>query len=138
MNRTHPPLHVLVIDDDSLMRWAVAGTLGDCGHDVWQADDGAAAIELLTQAPESPDVVLLSGSVVEASGPGLLLTLRCLVPDAAVVLTSTRDELAAALREADDGVTLLQKPFDMIDLEPVLYDAAQMQRVRLRPRTDPR
>jgi len=54
----NPNLHVLVVDDELLIRWSVAETLAVSGHSVSQAGDGRSAIDALKAGPDV-DVVLL-------------------------------------------------------------------------------
>jgi CheY-like chemotaxis protein len=54
-----PRLRVLVVEDELLIRYAIAETLGLAGHTVIEADKGAAAVRALTTTTEAIDVVML-------------------------------------------------------------------------------
>ena len=43
MAKNSPPLRILVVDDEALIRWSLVQTLGDSGHDAVEAVDGAMA-----------------------------------------------------------------------------------------------
>ena len=49
-------LHVLIVDDEPLIRWSLAQTLAEADHVTIEAADGAAAIRAVSQ---SVDVMLL-------------------------------------------------------------------------------
>ncbi|MFZ1429521.1 MAG: ATP-binding protein [Geminicoccaceae bacterium] len=51
------PLRVLVVDDVAANRELLAAMLGECGHEILLAADGAAAVDIV--AREGPDLVLL-------------------------------------------------------------------------------
>ena len=59
MEHESPSLRVLIVDDESLIRWSVAETLGAAGHAVLEAADGATALRTLTEVSDPVDVVLL-------------------------------------------------------------------------------
>ena len=44
-----PTLRVLVVDDEPLIRWSLAEVLGESGHSVTEAGDGASAVRALTE-----------------------------------------------------------------------------------------
>ena len=54
-----PGWRVLVVDDEPLIRWSLAETLGDLGHEVVEAGDARAALALAEGAQPPFDVVLL-------------------------------------------------------------------------------
>lgn len=41
-------LHVLVVDDEALIRWSLTETLAEAGHRVSEAADGEAALQALS------------------------------------------------------------------------------------------
>ena len=48
MAKNFPPLRVLVVDDEALIRWSLVQTLGDSGHEAVEAVDGAMAERVLS------------------------------------------------------------------------------------------
>lgn len=119
----NPNLHVLVVDDELLIRWSVAETLSAAGHSVAQASDGRAAIAVLKAMPDI-DVVLLDYRLPDSDDLVLLGNIRRVVPDAAVVMMAahgTTEMVEGAL--ALGAQRVITKPFDMQDLESLVQTA---------------
>ena len=113
-------LRVLVVDDESLIRWSIAETLGAVGHQVVEAEDAASALRAIEAHP-GPDLVLLDFRLPDSNDLGLLAKIRQVAPDAAVVMMTaygTPDVTAGALQLGASRV--LNKPFNMHDLEDVV------------------
>src|SRR5690349_25066228 len=55
----NPPRHVLVVDDEPLIRWSVAESLSELGFDVEQAADAHSALRKVTTTAAPYDVVVL-------------------------------------------------------------------------------
>ena len=124
MTRDRSSLRVLVVDDESLIRWAVAETLTQAGHEVLEAGDGGSALRALQNAKEHVDVVLLDLRLPDCADLTVLSRIRSQSPDSAVVMMSAHatPEIAAAARAL--GVyEVLVKPFDVNGCERVLRQA---------------
>ncbi len=132
MSGTPHSLTVLLVDDESLVRWAISRTLARAGHVVLEAADAASALDTLRHAVASPDVVLLDQRLPDARGFDLLSKIRAVSPASAIVMMTadgTPDDEAAAIRMGVSAV--MQKPFDMRDVEPALLRARATQQHRL-------
>ncbi|WP_288436404.1 response regulator, partial [uncultured Pseudomonas sp.] len=78
---------LLIIDDDTGLRDALAETAADQGYQVLQADGGEAGLQLLTQ--EAVDAVLLDLRMPGLDGLEVLARIRALPePPAVTVLTA--------------------------------------------------
>ena len=111
------PLHVLVVDDEALIRWSVTESLAHKGLIVEQAEDAAAALEAITSRGLPFDVVILDLRLPDMHDLSLLGTIRQVLPRAAVfVMTAfgTPDVVAEALELGARKV--LTKPFDLDEL----------------------
>jgi DNA-binding NtrC family response regulator len=120
MNTAARCLHVLVVDDEPLIRWSISETLGAAGHQVTEAQDAASALKALADAPE-PDVVLLDFRLPDSNDLGLLATIRQIAPAATIIMMTafgTPDVTAGALELGASRV--LNKPFNMHDLEDIV------------------
>ena len=73
-------LRVLVVEDELLIRWSIAETLGHLGHTVVQAEDGATAIRTLQSDGTAPDAVVLDYRLPDSNDLTLLTTIRGLAP----------------------------------------------------------
>ena len=121
VNREH--LRVLVVEDELLIRWSIAETLTEAGHEVVQAADAASAVRELSHGND-PDVVLLDLRLPDSSDLSLLSNVRRLSPRSAVVLMTafgTPEVTAEALHLGASEV--MSKPFDIHLVEPTLRRA---------------
>jgi DNA-binding NtrC family response regulator len=110
-------LQVLVVDDEPLIRWSIAETLGAAGHQVREAQDAASALDAVGRTPDI-DLVLLDFRLPDSNDLGLLAKIRQLAPRAHVILMTafgTADVTAGALSLG--ALKVLHKPFDMRELE---------------------
>jgi DNA-binding NtrC family response regulator len=114
---------VLVVDDEPLVRWSIAETLRDRGYQVVEAGAADSALRMLVE-DTAPDAILLDLRLPDCSDLRVLNTIRSIVPDTPVVLMTAfgTPELAAEARRLG-AFAVLEKPFDMAALEPLL-DAA--------------
>lgn len=111
------PPHVLVIDDEPLIRWSVTETLADLGLDVEQADSAASALQAITTAALPFDLIVLDLRLPDMNDLSLLATIRQLIPEAPVVVMTAygSPELLAQARGL--GVRgVLHKPFELDEL----------------------
>jgi DNA-binding response OmpR family regulator len=105
---------VLVVDDESDIRYLVRELLERAGHDVVEAGDGNEALRLFFSS--RPDLVVLDVSMPGLDGWGTLERIRDLSDVPVVMLTAQAQELAKVrgLRGgADDYIT---KPFGRQEL----------------------
>jgi len=114
------PRHVLVVDDEPLIRWSVAECLSEVGCDVEQAADAASALRSVTTNPVSFDVVVLDLRLPDMDDLSLLATLRQLIPTATLILMTAFGTPEIMLRAASLGATVLDKPFELGDLRSLV------------------
>ena len=115
-----PSLHVLIVDDEPLIRWSLAETLMDAGHTVAEAGDAKAAIQTLEDAQRPFDVVLLDHRLPDSNDLNLLSTIRRMSPQSAVIMMTAFGTPEVAEGALTLGVyRVVPKPFeihDMVDL----------------------
>ena len=117
------PRHVLVVDDEPLIRWSVSETLGDLGYEVEQAADAGSALRTVGAATRPFDVVVLDLRLPDMSDLSLACTLRQLMPRASLILM-TAFGTAEILREARGlGAVVLNKPFELDVLRRLVSEA---------------
>lgn len=120
------PLRVLVVEDESLIRWSIVETLSQAGLAVSEAADGAGAIKALSGDSESVDAILLDYRLPDSNDLTLLAALRRLSPQSAVVLMTAFSTPAVVAGARELGVyRLLHKPFELHELEPLVREACQ-------------
>ena|SRR5687768_7690554 len=120
----HRSLRILVVEDETLIRWSIAETLARQGHTVVEAANAAAAVKALEDAEEDLDVVLLDYRLPDSNDLGLLANVRRLQPRGAVVMMTaygTPEVREGAL--ALGAYRVVDKPFDLAVLEPLVVEA---------------
>jgi len=114
------PLCVLVVDDDQMTQQGIQTILKALGHSYTARTRGEDALALL-QDGFQPDVVILDLNMPGLGGSGTLPRLRALRPTLPILLVTGRaDQTAIDLAAAHPGVTLLAKPFSLVELEQYL------------------
>ena len=109
-------LSVLVVDDDVMATRAFEELLQALHHSHSTVGSGEGALALL-QDGFQPDVVLLDINMPGLGGTGTLPRLRALRPTLPVLLITGRaDQAAIDLAATQPGVTLLAKPFGLLEL----------------------
>jgi DNA-binding NtrC family response regulator len=119
---TDTKMRVLIVEDESLIRWAVVETLKQAGHTVTESWDAATALRSLAEAPV--DVVLLDFRLPDSSDLGLLRAIRRDAPSSAVVMMTahgTPETVAGAMALGVHAV--MAKPFNLDQVEVMLAEA---------------
>jgi DNA-binding NtrC family response regulator len=119
-----PRIRVLIVDDELLIRWSLREVLNEGGCDVVEAGDGRAALHLLKEGPQRPDVVLLDYRLPDSHDLHLLRTVRHLLPRGQVILMTAfgtpelaRDALALG------AYRVVSKPFEMGEMAALVRQA---------------
>jgi signal transduction histidine kinase/ActR/RegA family two-component response regulator len=113
-----PALRVLMVDDDNMVREALAGELEDRGFHVTTASDGLGALALV-DGGEAMDVLVTDFSMPGMNGLSLIREVRRRRPDAPALLLTGYAEAgaeASLTRVPDRLTTLLRKPISGEDL----------------------
>jgi CheY-like chemotaxis protein len=113
-------LHVLLVDDEELVRRGTAEMLADLGHGVVQAASGAQALRLLRTA--SYDVMISDYLMPGMTGLDLAADARRIVPDLPVLLISGFADVADGF--AGD-IPRLAKPFRQSELASALAQVVE-------------
>ncbi len=122
-------LHVLVVDDEPLIRWSVCEVLGELGHQVREASDGASAVQQLSDGIPF-DVIVLDYRLPDSNDLRLLETIRRLAPESAVIMMTafgTPEMVTGAL--ALGASRVLPKPFDVHDLAGLVAEASRPPKI---------
>jgi CheY-like chemotaxis protein len=113
---------VLIADDDRLVRTMLTDLLGELGHQVVAAENGADAVALCRR--EAPEFVVLDLLMPRLSGLDALRAMRragCTAP--AVLLTAISDPSFREMEGADEIRVRLDKPVTRRSLERALNRA---------------
>jgi two-component system response regulator RegA len=125
VQRKVPP-RVLVVDDESLIRWALAESLRAAGYEVIEAGTVAAADAVAADAHGALDAAVVDLRLPDGSGLDVLETLHASWPGCRSILMTaygtTESHDAAAARGA---VAVVGKPFDLGDIMRLIASAVQ-------------
>jgi len=114
---------ILVVDDEPLVRWAIAQTLSDLNYEVGEAGDAASARRAILDADQPPDLALLDLRLPDSDDLGLAFFIRTHAPDTTIVLMTAFGTPEILAQAAAFGVPVVNKPFDMSELT-VIVDRA--------------
>ena len=107
------PVRILVVDDDPLLRTAIAMELAEQGFEVLEAQDAASALVVL-QSEKGIAVVL---SDIEMPGPkngtDLALAIQSAYPDIRILVLSAHEPDPVLISVAD---AVLAKPFNLTEI----------------------
>jgi two-component system cell cycle sensor histidine kinase/response regulator CckA len=103
--------HVLVVDDEPMVRHFASRVLREEGFGVHEATDGAEALELIRGGKADFDVVLSDIVMPRVNGVQLLQSLSALRPDLPVILMSGYGSAELAERGIASPCSVLGKPF---------------------------
>lgn len=113
---------ILLVDDDDLVRTALATLLSEGGHQVEVAADGAAAERRVADG-QVPELVVLDLNMQGLDGPQTFGRLRTLAPDLPVLIVSGFLEALPADFAMDHArVRTLAKPFTLAQFQECLRE----------------
>jgi len=116
--------HVLIADDEPLIRKSIETVLRDEGFEVTTAGSGAEA--WTTFQDDRPDVVLLDLVLGDADGLELLRRMRGLVSDCKVILISAHGSIESAVTAMKlGGYDFIRKPFEIEEIVAAVRNAAR-------------
>jgi len=124
MTRISPPLRVLVVDDEALIRWSLVETLTDTGHEAVAATDGCSAVRALSETTVPFDVMLLDFRLPDSNDLRLLSQVRRLAPRTQVVLMTAYGTPEVVKGAIDLGAfRVVGKPLEMGEVPALVAQA---------------
>lgn len=105
--------NILVVDDEPLMRWAMAETLADAGYAVTATGSAWETRQYFAGVARVPDVVLLDFRLPDSSDLELLADIRRRAPASAVFMPTAFATPELIRRAQTLGAVVLDKPLDM-------------------------
>jgi len=115
---------VLVVEDEGVLRVAVARMLQKNGFEVIEAGDGSCALDLVRAHKDKIDVMLLDITLPGVSSREVFEQAQRLRPNLKVILTSAYGR--EAIDASFEGLRVerfIRKPFQFVDLMGLLQDA---------------
>ncbi|MCE1202989.1 MAG: PAS domain S-box protein [Holophagaceae bacterium] len=119
-----PPLRILLVDDDRLVRKSTVEMLTALGHQLSAVSGGEEALAFLRHGP-AWDVVILDQNMPEMNGLETLRRLRSLQPELPVVVaTGFADEQLRGSLASIPKVVLLPKPYSINEIQGCFSDVS--------------
>ncbi|MGH7162693.1 MAG: sigma-54-dependent transcriptional regulator [Planctomycetota bacterium] len=121
--------HVLVVDDEKLIRFSLRERLAEEGYVVHEAADAAEAISVFDR--HRIDCAILDHRLPDGDGFDVMRALKELAPDVPVILMTAYSTVQKAVEAMRAGAfTYINKPFDSEDM--VLNVRTALETTRLR------
>jgi len=118
-------MRVLVVDDETLIRWAIAQTLVERGFAVTETAD-AAGTRSAVRGDRPFDVVLLDYRLPDSDDLTLLASIRRTLPAAQVILMTAFGRPDVVRGALDLGAyRVIGKPFEMEAIADLVAEAAR-------------
>ncbi|HEY2905381.1 MAG TPA: response regulator [Vicinamibacterales bacterium] len=115
--------HVLVVDDEWLIRWALREALEAKGYRVTEAGDAASARRALAE-DNPPDAVVLDYRLPDSNDLGLLTTIRHNEPPPPVIMMTAHGTSELVKGALDLGAyRVVSKPFEMVQMADLVAEA---------------
>jgi len=115
-------MKILVADDEDLVRNVVVRLLHFLGHEIVEAETGAAALSCL-QEQDDIDLALLDEQMPGLRGTEVLQKLREFSPTLPVLLSSGNNDLTTL----DEFTKVLSKPYRLDTLEAALASLSNLE-----------
>lgn len=120
-------LHILIVDDDPLVRNATGAVLQDLGHRVTEVESAEEALPVLETRPDI-DILITDHAMPGMTGAQLIGEVNIRWPALPVVLATGYAEIPGDL---SDGATRLSKPYDRLGLVNAIAKAMEDRRVHV-------
>ena len=128
-----PRATVLVVDDESLIRWSLVSRLKEEGYQTLEAGTAADAV---AQHREGADLVLLDVGLPDASGLTVLAQIKDADPDTLVIMLTAETGVETAVEAMKAGAFhYATKPFDLDEVMLVVGKALETTQLRREVRT---
>ena len=121
-----PPVNVLVVDDEALIRWSLSESLSKAGYHVIEAEDRKGTLRVFEQRRPGVCVALLDIRLPDSRDLGLLRTIREMAPDCRVIVMTAHGTPELTREALKHGAfRVVDKPFDLDDMVGLVAEALQ-------------
>ena len=115
---------VLIVEDENILREAVAGLLHKSGFEVFEAANGSSAIDFLRVNGEQIDGILLDMTLPGASSQEVVAEAVKAKPDITVILTSAYSQaMFADVTNTAQIKAFIRKPYHVVDVVKALRES---------------
>lgn len=118
---------ILVADDEETVRRVASRALGNSGHEVVLATDGAEAVERFREQAERVDVVVLDVTMPALNDREALEAIRGIDADVPAILMSGFAGEDLGLERPGLQAAFLQKPFEVGELRDAVREAIEQR-----------
>ena len=105
---------ILIAEDNDADRLLLGAALEEAGHDLHFAEDGEEALTIYAKNPI--DVVVTDIMMARKDGVELIMALRKLNPDVAIIAVSGKGRTALGFAELAGAQKIMAKPVDRDEL----------------------
>jgi len=123
------PKTILIVDDESTIRWSLGEALRDSGYEVVDAEDADGGIRVFQQ--KSPDLVLLDMKLPDGSGLDVIRSIKGIDPATPVIMMTAYGEVETAVDAMKSGAyDFILKPYSLEKLKVTISNAFEAHRMR--------
>jgi two-component system, NtrC family, response regulator AtoC len=120
---------ILVVDDEHLIRWTLEQHLGHEGYEVYTAEDGEKALQMVTDL--MPDLVLLDNQLPGIQGIEALGRIKEIDKEIIVIMITAHGLLETAVKAMKLGAyDYISKPFNLDEITLVIKKALETVSLR--------
>ncbi|MGA2033664.1 MAG: MASE3 domain-containing protein [Thermoguttaceae bacterium] len=124
---------ILIAEDEPMVRALAARTLSRAGYTVLLACDGQKALRILADRQQPIDLILLDAVMPKLTGSQVLAEIKCRYCEVKVILCTGYDPESVHCNSAqENGLRLIQKPFQAETLLQVVREVLDQQEVEVR------
>jgi len=116
------PYRLLIIDDNKEILKALTDFLSKKKYDVVSASDGLDGLKLIETEQQGFDLVITDLVMPNISGVGLISIIKKKFPDLPVIAITGWGEHPEALATEAQANRVLEKPFDLSELDTVIRE----------------
>ena len=110
-------MKILVVEDETELREAIASALSSSGYEVLQAENGLEALNLLLDENLTPDLIVSDVMMPKMTGPALAKKMKEAGRSEKILfLSGYVDDFLSMNKEALGQHEFLEKPFKLVTL----------------------